>query len=152
MVFTAVLEGEGKVSIHLFVKILSTGEKNSNGLQHCIRKPQVWEFSRLCPETSTKLCVHEFGFRLRVLLRVLKNKSVLFVWALRVFTIICCLSVVKIIIKFRRSSITSLPNFKIFPVSLFRKLVLPLRPLWHKKFVLKAASNSENCSSSSIIY
>ncbi len=26
---------------------------------HCIRKPQVWELSRLCPETSTKL----FGFR-----------------------------------------------------------------------------------------
>ncbi len=25
-------------------------------------KPQVWELSRLCPETSTKLCVHEFGF------------------------------------------------------------------------------------------
>ncbi len=28
-----------------------------------IQKPQVWELSRLCPETSTKLYVHEFGFR-----------------------------------------------------------------------------------------
>ncbi len=28
----------------------------------CIRKPQVWELSRLCQETSTKLYVHEFGF------------------------------------------------------------------------------------------
>jgi hypothetical protein len=27
-----------------------------------MRKPQVWELSRLCPETSTKLYVHELGF------------------------------------------------------------------------------------------
>ncbi len=27
-----------------------------------IQKPQVWELSRLCPETSMKLYVHEFGF------------------------------------------------------------------------------------------
>ncbi len=27
-----------------------------------IQKPQVWELSRLCPETSTKFYVHEFGF------------------------------------------------------------------------------------------
>ncbi len=27
-----------------------------------IQKPQVWELSRLCPETSTKLYVHELGF------------------------------------------------------------------------------------------
>ncbi len=27
-----------------------------------IQKPQVWDLSRLCPETSTKLYVHEFGF------------------------------------------------------------------------------------------
>ncbi len=29
----------------------------------CIRKPQVWELSRLCPETSTKfhIHIHEFG-------------------------------------------------------------------------------------------
>jgi hypothetical protein len=26
-----------------------------------IQKPQVWELSRLCPETSTWLSVHEFG-------------------------------------------------------------------------------------------
>ncbi len=30
--------------------------------KHCIRKPQVWELSRLCPETPTKLYVHKFGF------------------------------------------------------------------------------------------
>ncbi len=30
--------------------------------RHCIRKPQVWELSRLCHETSTKLYVHKFGF------------------------------------------------------------------------------------------
>ncbi len=27
-----------------------------------IQKPEVWKFSRLCPETSTKLYVYEFGF------------------------------------------------------------------------------------------
>ncbi len=27
-----------------------------------IQKHQVWKLSRLCPETSTKLYVHEFGF------------------------------------------------------------------------------------------
>jgi hypothetical protein len=27
-----------------------------------IRKPQVWELSRLCPETSRKLYIHKFGF------------------------------------------------------------------------------------------
>jgi hypothetical protein len=27
-----------------------------------ILKPQVWELSRLCPETSTKLYVHQLGF------------------------------------------------------------------------------------------
>ncbi len=31
-------------------------------VRHCIRKPHVWELSRLCPETSTKLYVHEFDF------------------------------------------------------------------------------------------
>ncbi len=30
-----------------------------------IQKPQIWENSRLCPETSTKLYVHEFSFRLQ---------------------------------------------------------------------------------------
>ncbi len=30
--------------------------------KHYIRKPQAWELSRLCPETSTKLYVHDFGF------------------------------------------------------------------------------------------
>ena len=36
-----------------------------NGLQckNCIRKPQVWELSRLCPETSTNLYVHKCGIR-----------------------------------------------------------------------------------------
>ncbi len=32
------------------------------GFKKSIQKPQVWELSRLCPETSTKLYVHEFGF------------------------------------------------------------------------------------------
>jgi hypothetical protein len=34
------------------------------GLQckHRVRKPQVWELSKLCPKTSTKLYIHEFGF------------------------------------------------------------------------------------------
>ncbi len=27
-----------------------------------IQKPQVWELSRRCPEPSTKLYIHEFGF------------------------------------------------------------------------------------------
>jgi hypothetical protein len=27
-----------------------------------IKKPQVWELSRLCPEISMKLYIHEFGF------------------------------------------------------------------------------------------
>jgi hypothetical protein len=31
--------------------------------KHCILKPQVWELSRFWPETSTKLYVHEWGFR-----------------------------------------------------------------------------------------
>ncbi len=30
-----------------------------------IQKPHVWQLQRLCPETSTKLYVHEFGFRAR---------------------------------------------------------------------------------------
>ncbi len=30
--------------------------------KHCIWKPQVWKLSRLWPETSMKLYVHEFGF------------------------------------------------------------------------------------------
>jgi hypothetical protein len=28
-----------------------------------LRKPQVWELSRLCQETSAKMYVQEFGFR-----------------------------------------------------------------------------------------
>ncbi len=33
---------------------------------HCKgERRKTWELSRLCPETSTKLYVHEFGFRLR---------------------------------------------------------------------------------------
>ncbi len=31
-------------------------------LKKSIQKPHVWELSWLCPETSTKLYVHEFGF------------------------------------------------------------------------------------------
>ncbi len=36
--------------------------KPSLWLKKSIRKPQVWEFSRLCQETSTKLYLHEFDF------------------------------------------------------------------------------------------
>ncbi len=45
---------------------------------HCIQKPQVWELSRLWPETSIKFYVHEFGFWMVVArpLRYLHN------WAL----------------------------------------------------------------------
>jgi hypothetical protein len=31
-----------------------------------IQKPQVCELSRLCPEISKKVYIHEFGFRARV--------------------------------------------------------------------------------------
>ncbi len=31
-----------------------------------IQKAQIWKFSRLCPETSTKLYVNEFGFRCNI--------------------------------------------------------------------------------------
>ncbi len=34
----------------------------SLGFKKSMQKPQVWELSRLCPETSKKLYVHEFGF------------------------------------------------------------------------------------------
>ncbi len=38
--------------------------------KHCIREPQVWElFLRLCPETSTKLYIHEFVFWSAAMLR-----------------------------------------------------------------------------------
>ncbi len=30
--------------------------------KNCVQKSQVWELSRLCPETLTKLYVQEFGF------------------------------------------------------------------------------------------
>jgi hypothetical protein len=35
----------------------------SLGFMKSIQKPQVRELSRLCPETSTKFYVHEFGLR-----------------------------------------------------------------------------------------
>ncbi len=31
------------------------------------QKPRVWKLSRLCPETSTKFYVHEFGLRSNIL-------------------------------------------------------------------------------------
>jgi hypothetical protein len=34
----------------------------SPGFKKSVHKPNVRELSRLCPETSTKLSVHEFGF------------------------------------------------------------------------------------------
>ncbi len=36
--------------------------------KHCIFNSQFWELSRLCPETSTKLYVHEFGLQSHFLL------------------------------------------------------------------------------------
>jgi hypothetical protein len=35
-----------------------------------LQKPQVWELSRLCPETSTKLYVHEFDYSSGKFLRI----------------------------------------------------------------------------------
>jgi hypothetical protein len=46
-------------------------------LKYCVRKPQVWELTRLCPETSTKLYVHEFGFCIRL---VSFYKLIFFLW------------------------------------------------------------------------
>ncbi len=43
---------------------------------NCIGKLQVWEHSRLCPETSTKFYVHEFGFSLhRILVYILYSSD-----------------------------------------------------------------------------
>jgi len=39
------------------------------------KKPQVGELSRLCPETSTKLYVHEFGFRSQLQILYLTDSS-----------------------------------------------------------------------------
>ncbi len=56
------------IHFHLYSRILlppSLGQKwFETGLpcKHCIRKTQVWEFSGLCPETSTKLSIYEFAF------------------------------------------------------------------------------------------
>ncbi len=47
-----------------------------------IQKTQVWEHSKLCPETSMKLYVHEFGFCTRVDEGVFKlDKHSYFLWA-----------------------------------------------------------------------
>ncbi len=48
-----------------------------------IQKPQVWELSRLCPETSTKLCVHEFSFWSLKLWQI-------FLFVLLSFIVACC--------------------------------------------------------------
>jgi hypothetical protein len=40
---------------HLYYGFYSPPPLSKSGLKHCIRKLQVWELSRLCPETSTKL-------------------------------------------------------------------------------------------------
>jgi hypothetical protein len=56
---------------HLYKRILlhppppplsKSGLKLVCNVNIVLRKPQVWELSILCPETSTKLYVHEFGF------------------------------------------------------------------------------------------
>ncbi len=58
------------IHCHLYKRILPPSPLLSksglklvcNVCKHCIRKPQVWELSRSCPEFSTKLNIHEFGF------------------------------------------------------------------------------------------
>ncbi len=51
---------------HLYYQILLPPPLSKSGVKlfckHCIWKPQAWKLSRLCPKTSTKLSVHEFGF------------------------------------------------------------------------------------------
>jgi hypothetical protein len=91
-------------------------------------------------------------------LSVLKIKSVIFVWALRIFTISGCLFVErsknKVSARFYRKSPT---NSEIHSVTLFRKLVSAFRsPLWLQrvfrkppvilKIVPKAAYDSEHFS------
>ncbi len=53
-------------SVYLLNTIKEKGGKPDRTLslwfKKSIQKPQVWELSRLCPETFTKLFVHEFGF------------------------------------------------------------------------------------------
>jgi hypothetical protein len=44
--------------------------------KHCKRKRQVWELSRLCPETSTKFYLHEFGFRAHMYYRTVIEKYI----------------------------------------------------------------------------
>ncbi len=49
-----------------------------------IKKPQVWELSRLCPETSTWLYIHEFRFwrnRLIIYVDLVTSPLVLSLWA-----------------------------------------------------------------------
>jgi hypothetical protein len=49
-------------SVQLLYTVKETTISPSLWFKKSIHKPQVWELSRLCPETSTKLYVHEFGF------------------------------------------------------------------------------------------
>ncbi len=42
--------------------IVKEKRRKPNGLKKFIQKPQVWELSRLCPETLEKLYVHELSF------------------------------------------------------------------------------------------
>ncbi len=54
------------VTVHCEGERRKTWEKTlppSLSLKKSIQKPQVWEIWRLGPETSTKLYIHEFGFR-----------------------------------------------------------------------------------------
>jgi hypothetical protein len=46
----------------LTVQLLYRNHTPFAWFKRSIQKPQVWELSRLCPETSKKLYVHEFGF------------------------------------------------------------------------------------------
>ncbi len=51
-----------------FFKLTQPRTVSTVQLLNTVKKPQVWELSRFCPETSTKLYVHEFGFRKTLLL------------------------------------------------------------------------------------
>ncbi len=52
-------------------------------------KPQVWDLSRLYPETSTKMYTHEFGFCTELSMRVWCIKKFEALWELRTNLLNC---------------------------------------------------------------
>ncbi len=54
-------------TVQLLYTVKEKGAKpDRKPFKKSIQEPQVWELFRLCPETSTKLDVHEFGFNTNV--------------------------------------------------------------------------------------